>query len=104
VLSLYGIVRLGGHLYSVSNYDHYNYFYFNMLFQVSPWMNHGTAISYVNKYPQVDRLKLLTEVAHGMEVVRIGLYLSSHSRFTWQGLEYLHDEGIVHGDLRGVSA
>lgn len=66
MLSLYGIVRLGGHLYSVS-----------------PWMDHGTAISYVNKYPQVDRLKLLTEVAHG--------------------LEYLHDEGIVHGDLRGAN-
>jgi len=79
VLSLYGVVRLGGYLYSVSNYDHYNDFYFDMFFQVSPWMNHGTAISYVNNYPQADRLKLLTEVAHGMEVVRIGLYLSSHS-------------------------
>lgn len=79
MLSLYGIVRLGGHLYSVSNYDHYNDIYFDMIFQVSPWMNHGTAISFVNKYPQVDRLKLLTEVADGMEVVRIGLYLSSHS-------------------------
>jgi len=79
VLSLYGVVRLGGQLYSVSNYDHYNDFYFDMFFQVSPWMNHGTAISYVNNYPQADRLKLLIEVAHGMEVVRIGLYLSSHS-------------------------
>ena len=64
-------------------------------------MNHGTAISYVNKYPQVDRLKLLTEIANGMRSCASAcIYLLIHM----QGLEYLHGEGIVHGDLRGVSA
>ncbi|KAF8163016.1 ras guanine nucleotide exchange factor domain-containing protein [Crassisporium funariophilum] len=53
------------------------------LYSVSPWMDNGTAIAYVKKYPTVDRLKILTEAAYG--------------------LEYLHSQGIVHGDLRGAN-
>ncbi|KAF8892698.1 ras guanine nucleotide exchange factor domain-containing protein [Infundibulicybe gibba] len=48
---------------------------------VSPWMDNGTAITYVRGHPQADRLRILSEAA--------------------SGLEYLHLQGIVHGDLRG---
>ncbi|TEB36119.1 kinase-like protein [Coprinellus micaceus] len=66
VLPLYGIVYIGKHLYSVA-----------------PWMTYGTAISFVEKYPQTNVLKLLSEVT--------------------EGLGYLHSKGIVHGDLRGAN-
>ncbi|KAF5324648.1 hypothetical protein D9611_004380 [Ephemerocybe angulata] len=66
VLPLYGIVYIGKHLYSVS-----------------PWMSHGTAIGYVQKYPEANQLKLLSEIS--------------------EGLAYLHAKDIVHGDLRGAN-
>ena len=46
-------------------------------------MTYGTAIFFVEKYPQTNVLKLLSEVA--------------------EGLGYLHSKGIVHGDLRGAN-
>ncbi|TFK55297.1 hypothetical protein OE88DRAFT_1030281 [Heliocybe sulcata] len=52
-------------------------------FTVSPWQENGTAMEYVLAHPEVDRLRLLTEVA--------------------SGLEYLHLNRVVHGDLRGAN-
>lgn len=46
-------------------------------------MDNGTSTEYVEKYPTVNRLQLLYDVA--------------------TGLEYLHSQRMVHGDLRGVS-
>ncbi|KZS87891.1 kinase-like protein, partial [Sistotremastrum niveocremeum HHB9708] len=48
---------------------------------VSPWMSHGTIGEYVHKYPDVDRMSLMIDVA--------------------EGIAYLHSKGIVHGDLKG---
>ncbi|KAF5386738.1 hypothetical protein D9615_001785 [Tricholomella constricta] len=66
VVPLYGTVYFGEDVYSVS-----------------PWMDNGTAISYVQTHSTPDRLQILSEVA--------------------SGLEYLHLNGIVHGDLRGAN-
>lgn len=33
--------------------------------QVSHWMDHGNAISYVKSHPDADRLRILSEVAAG---------------------------------------
>ncbi|RDB23999.1 Serine/threonine-protein kinase STY17 [Hypsizygus marmoreus] len=66
VVPLYGIVYIGEDVYSVS-----------------PWMENGTAIQYVQTHPTADRLQILSEAA--------------------SGLEYLHLNGIVHGDLRGAN-
>ncbi|KAF8061461.1 hypothetical protein FPV67DRAFT_1509075 [Lyophyllum atratum] len=66
VVPLYGIVYFSDELYSVS-----------------PWMDNGTAFSYVQTNPTADRLRILNQVA--------------------SGLEYLHVNGIVHGDLRGAN-
>jgi serine/threonine protein kinase len=46
-------------------------------------MTYGKAISFLEKYPQTNVMKLLSEVT--------------------EGLEYLHSKGIVHGDLRGAN-
>ncbi|KAJ7353458.1 kinase-like domain-containing protein, partial [Mycena albidolilacea] len=51
------------------------------LCMVSPWMEHGTVMDYLENHGYENVDKLLYEVA--------------------QGLQYLHSRNIVHGDLRG---
>ncbi|KAJ3560197.1 hypothetical protein NP233_g10996 [Leucocoprinus birnbaumii] len=50
---------------------------------VSPWMENGNIKAYLEKKPQSDRKLLIHDVA--------------------SGLQYLHSESIVHGDLKGVN-
>ncbi|KAJ7752104.1 hypothetical protein B0H16DRAFT_1723868 [Mycena metata] len=50
---------------------------------VQPWMDNRTALDFLRTNPDVDRLKILSEIA--------------------SGLEYLHQENVVHGDLRGTN-
>ncbi|KAF8588244.1 kinase-like protein [Ramaria rubella] len=49
---------------------------------ISPWMSNGSILSYIQKNPDVDRLRLVVGIA--------------------QGLSYLHNREpqIIHGDLR----
>ncbi|KAJ7482316.1 kinase-like domain-containing protein, partial [Mycena galericulata] len=51
------------------------------LCMVSPWMEHGTVLKYLKDHGHANVDKLLSEIA--------------------QGLQYLHSQNIVHGDLRG---
>ncbi|KAJ7206235.1 kinase-like domain-containing protein, partial [Mycena haematopus] len=53
------------------------------LCMVSPWMENGTVLKYLNDHGRADVDKLLMEIA--------------------QGLRYLHSRNIVHGDLRGAN-
>ncbi|KDN36900.1 hypothetical protein RSAG8_10519, partial [Rhizoctonia solani AG-8 WAC10335] len=64
VLSLLGICVLGGEIGMVSE-----------------WMPNGNVTEYAVNHPEVDKLKLNTDIAIG--------------------LAYLHNEGIIHGDLKG---
>ncbi|TDL21780.1 kinase-like protein [Rickenella mellea] len=59
--------------------------HFDRLCLVSPWMDAGNVIDYLNVHPDSDRLSLLSDVA--------------------QGLEYLHlfQPPIIHGDLKGAN-
>jgi serine/threonine protein kinase len=61
----------------------------------------GTALDFVQHSPDDERLKIINGIAAGRP---ISLPIKSHelTRFL-QGLEYLHAENIIHGDLRGVS-
>ncbi|KAG8711851.1 hypothetical protein FRC08_015350 [Ceratobasidium sp. 394] len=49
---------------------------------VSPWMANGNVMEYIGARPSVNRYCLCSQVANG--------------------LEYLHAQNIIHGDLKGV--
>lgn len=53
------------------------------IFSVSPWMDNGTVLNYLNSNSDVDRLQIIYQAA--------------------TGLEYLHKNGIIHGDLRAAN-
>ncbi|KDQ21210.1 hypothetical protein BOTBODRAFT_99970, partial [Botryobasidium botryosum FD-172 SS1] len=57
----------------------------SVTYMVSPWMVNGNAFDYLKRVPKASRLRLLAQVA--------------------SGLEYLHAfrPTVVHGDLRSVS-
>ncbi|KAJ1308943.1 hypothetical protein OPQ81_004626 [Rhizoctonia solani] len=50
---------------------------------VSPWMPYGNLRDYVAKHPEINRYALCVQVA--------------------TGLSYLHNEGMVHGDLKAAN-
>ncbi|KAF8598349.1 kinase-like protein, partial [Ceratobasidium sp. AG-I] len=50
---------------------------------ISPWMENGNLQEYILKNPDVDRYKLCSDVA--------------------AGVEYLHGIGMVHGDLKALN-
>ena len=66
---------------------------------ISNWMSGGDLPGYVQKNPNVDRLKL------------VGVPLAAFTQYTYslyqlsdvaKGLFYLHSCNVVHGDLKGV--
>ncbi|KAJ7231339.1 kinase-like domain-containing protein [Mycena rebaudengoi] len=53
------------------------------LCMVSPWMENGTVLKYLEEHGKQDVAKFLWQIA--------------------QGLEYLHSRNVVHSDLRGAN-
>ena len=64
-------------------------------------MNNGNIREYIQKNPDADRMCLLGEVASG--ACNVYLVLSHWPLSMTPGMEFLHENGIVHGDLCGVS-
>ena len=64
-------------------------------------MDNGNIRDYVGKNPDTDRMRLLGEVASG--AYNVYLVLSHWPLSIMPGMEFLHENGIIHGDLCGVS-
>ena len=62
-------------------------------------MVNGNVSQYLAKYPEADRLGLVCRIHSQSGSAFIGLQIVGVTR----GLGYLHDNGMVHGDLEGVS-
>ena len=67
---------------------------------ISRWMEHGDIMQYVKKQPEVDRLKLVCSNSLLPDSALTGTQLIDITR----GLDYLHNNKIVHGNLCSVSA
>ena len=64
-------------------------------------MDNGNIREYIRKNPDADRMRLLGEVASG--ACNVYLVLSHWPLSMTPGMEFLHENGILHGDLCGVS-
>ncbi|KAG8920395.1 hypothetical protein FRC01_000789 [Tulasnella sp. 417] len=53
------------------------------MYFVSPFINNGTLVEYIYAHPDVNRIRLLCEAA--------------------DAVQYLHNEGIVHGDIKACN-
>ena len=73
----------------------------NRFVMVSEWMVKGNINGFVKADLNADRLKL---VCFLFAVLRLLLMIVRLLQLgdTTRGLVYLHDEGVVHGNLKGV--
>ena len=65
---------------------------------VSQWMPNGNLLGYMRKEPGANRFELVSLVHQQPDSALTGLQLVGITR----GLDYLHDNEVVHGDLKGV--
>ncbi|KAG8720358.1 hypothetical protein FRC08_000456 [Ceratobasidium sp. 394] len=77
-------------MYAASKLDHPNILrvigvahFRNRVAIVSPWMDNGGVVAYLNANPNADPCVACTQVS--------------------KGLSYMHQLGIVHGDLKGAN-
>lgn len=72
----------------------------NKPFIVTPIMDNGNAMVYIQKHPTCDRLTIVcsiqTSLMHFLTRAPCQMYHVS------LGLVYLHSQNIVHGDLKAV--
>ena len=70
---------------------------------VSPWMVQGNINEFVKMNTNADRLELVCFFVHG-PYPHLSLTMPQLPQVgdVARGLIYMHGQGIVHGDLRGV--
>ncbi len=76
-------------------------------FMVSPWMANGELISYLysKDLEGVAFVRESTRLVRKITWISICAKVDAHPEQLYQiarGIEYLHQRGVVHGDIRGV--
>ena len=69
---------------------------------VSPLYNNSTVNRYVLHNPQVDRLAIVSHNHIPASILDNGLHIIFQIIGVARGLEYIHSENVVHGDLKCV--
>ena len=83
VLEFFGVVHNMGELFAL----------------VSPYCAQGSISGYLERYPQANRLRLVTRVPHSPHrALTSGQILEVAN-----AIEYLHKNNVIHGDVKGVS-
>ena len=68
---------------------------------ISEWMPNGNVMEYTRSNPRANRLRLVSSVVRFLEVLYSDNRNPQLSEVAF-GVTYLHELGIVHGDLKGV--
>jgi len=68
---------------------------------VSPWIDNGHVHQYLSRNPDADRVLLVKNI-HIFNVIADSR-ISTKVLDVTEGIRYLHKEGVIHGDLKGVS-
>lgn len=69
---------------------------------VSEWMGNGDIKEYVKAHPNVNRLELVRFSSNSLSPFAPTFTQSMQLAGVTRGLMYIHDQGIVHGNLKGV--
>jgi len=66
---------------------------------LTKWMPNGNVIQFAKSNPEENRLQLVSSLAVARSLLFINRAQLSE---VMSGVAYIHDLGIVHGDLKGV--
>ena len=69
---------------------------------VSGWMDNGNINEFVKTDPNADRLGLVRSLFGPYPRLPLTTTRTLQLGDVTKGLIYMHDEGMVHGDLKGV--
>lgn len=67
---------------------------------VSEWIDNGTVTDYLKNNPDYDAVHMVSNMSSENYIMT---KLSFKALGIAKGLEYLHNQGIVHSDLKAVS-
>jgi len=69
---------------------------------LTEWMPNGNVMQYARSNPEANRLRLVSPLAVFLLFFLLFIDNPQLSEVT-SGVAYLHELGIIHGDLKGVS-
>ena len=69
---------------------------------VSEWMSNGNINQFVEKHRDVNRFELVGFLSNLLQILVTADIITQLGDVA-KGLSYMHDEGMIHGDLKPVS-
>ena len=69
---------------------------------ISEWMVNGTINDFVRAHPDVDRFGLVSFHSKSRCPLFVDHHVILQLSGVARGLIYIHSQGIIHGDLKGV--